>query len=111
MSIFESVGRRYSFNIYAVLADLEALKELHMFKITKVNADLFEFVYASLFHVSIPCKNFIPTVSNIRITRFGKASTRHKPEDDFPKLSAFLLKTAQWIVSKGNVTTVREVSC
>ena len=80
-----------------------------MFKITKVNADLFEFVYASLFHVSIPCKNFIPTVSNIRITRFGKSSTRHK--DDFPKLSAFLLKTAQWIVSKGNVTTVREVSC
>jgi kinetochore protein Spc7/SPC105 len=92
-----------------VLAELEALEELHMFRITKVNADLFEFVYASLFHVSIPCKNFIPTVSNISITRFGKASTRYK--DDFPKLSAFFLKTAQWLVSKGDVTTVREVSC
>ena len=80
-----------------------------MFRITKVNADLFEFVYASLFHVSIPCKNFIPTVSHINITRFGKASTRYK--DDFPKLSAFLLKTAQWLVSEGDAMTVREVSC
>jgi kinetochore protein Spc7/SPC105 len=80
-----------------------------MFRIAKVNPDLFEFVYASLFHVSIPCRKFIPTVSNISITRFGKTSTRYK--DDFPKLSAFLLKTAQWLVSGGDATTVREVSC
>ena len=79
-----------------------------MFRITKVNADLFEFVYASLFHISIPCQNFFPNVSNISITRFGNASTRYK--DDFPKLSAFLLETAQWLVSEGDVTTVREVS-
>ena len=79
-----------------------------MFRISKVNADLFEFVYASLFRVSIPCKNFIPNVSNISITRFGNASTRYK--DDFPKLSPFLLKTAQWLVSEGDATTVREVS-
>ena len=79
-----------------------------MFRISKVNADLFEFVYASLFHVSIPCKKFIPNVSNISITRFGNASTRYK--DDFPKLSPFLLKTAQWLVSEGDATTVREVS-
>ena len=79
-----------------------------MFRTTKVNADLFEFVYASLFHVSIPCKRFIPTVSNISITRFGKASTRYR--DDFPKLSTFLLKTAQWFISESNATTVREVS-
>ena len=80
-----------------------------MFRTTKVNADLFEFVYAALFHVSIPCKKFIPTVSNISITRFGKASTRYK--DNFPKLSTFLLKTAQWLVTEGNATTVREVGC
>ena len=80
-----------------------------MFRITKVNADLFEFVYASLFLVSIPCKKFVPTISNINITRFGKASTRYK--DDFPKLSAFLLETAQWLVSDGDATTVRGVSC
>jgi len=78
-----------------------------MFRITKVNADLFEFVYASLFQVSIPCKKFIPTVSNISITRFGKASTRYK--DDFPKLSTFLLKTAQWFVSESDVTNVRQI--
>lgn len=91
-----------------MLAELEALEELHMFRITKVNADLFEYVYASLFHVSIPCKNFIPTLSAVSITRFNKASTRYK--DDFPKLSAFLLKTAQWLISEGDETTVREVS-
>src|SRR5271163_1337079 len=91
-----------------MLAELEALEELHMFRATKVNADLFEYVYASLFHVSIPCKKFIPTPSTISITRFRKASTRYK--DDFPKLSAFLLKTAQWLVSEGDEATVREVS-
>ena len=68
-----------------------------MFRIFKVNADLFEFVYVSLLHFSIPFKKFVPTISNISIMRFGKASTRYN--DDFPKLSAFLLKTAQWLVS------------
>jgi kinetochore protein Spc7/SPC105 len=90
-----------------MLAELEALEELHMFRTTKVNADVFEFAYASLFHVSIPCKKFIPIVSNMSITRFGKASTRYR--DNFPKLSAFLLKTAQWYVSESDMTTVREV--
>ena len=90
-----------------MLAELEALEDLHNFRTTKVNADLFEYVYASLFHVSIPCKKFIPKVSTISITRYGKASTRYK--DDFPKLSAFFLKTAQWLVSEGDKKTVREV--
>jgi len=79
-----------------------------MFRIAKVNADLFEYVYASLFHVSIPCKKFVPAVSAVSITRYGKASTRYK--DNFPKLSAFLLKTAEWLVSESNAATVREVS-
>lgn len=79
-----------------------------MFRTTKVNPDLFEYIYASLFHVSIPCKKYIPDPSRISITRYGKASTRYR--DDFPKLSAFLLKTAQRLVSEGGEMTVREVS-
>ena len=88
--------------------ELEALEDLHMFRITKVDTNLFEYVYNSLFLVSIPCKNFIPIVSKVDITRYGKENTRYK--DNFPKLSAFLLSTAKYLINEGENLTVREVS-
>ncbi|KDR84860.1 hypothetical protein GALMADRAFT_233294 [Galerina marginata CBS 339.88] len=93
--------------VFRLKSELEALEDLHMSRITKVHADLFEYIYASLFRVSIPCKNFLPVVTKVSITRFGKASTRYK--DDFPRLSSFLLSTGQQLITEGDDLTVREI--
>ena len=79
-----------------------------MFRITKVNADLFEYVYATFYLVSIPCKNFVPIVSKVNVTRYEKGTTTRK--DDFPKLSSFLLTTAKYLINESKDLTVREVS-
>jgi len=78
-----------------------------MFRITKVKANLFEYVYASTFRISIPCTNFQPQVSKIDITPFDKASNRYK--DDFPQLSTFLLSSAKQLVVESDDSTVRQV--
>ena len=90
-----------------LLGELEALEDLHMFRISKVNSNLFEYVYSSLFQVSIPCKNFMPIVTKVNITYYGKPSSRYK--DDFPRLSAFFLTSANQYITEGDDLTVREV--
>ncbi|PPQ73088.1 hypothetical protein CVT26_014738 [Gymnopilus dilepis] len=93
--------------VFRLKGELEALEDLHMCRITKVHADLFEYVYGSQFQVSIPCKNFVPVVSKVTITRCGKLNTRYK--DDFPRLSTFLMNAAQRLISEGDDLTVREI--
>jgi len=88
-------------------AELEALEDLHMLRITKVSANLFEYVYSSTFFVSIPCIDFRPVVRKVRITRSGKSRTRYK--DEFPKLSKFLLASANFLINEGDDLSVREV--
>ncbi|KAJ3513056.1 hypothetical protein NLJ89_g3160 [Agrocybe chaxingu] len=93
--------------VFRLKGELEALEDLHMCRISKVNANLFEYVYASLFQVSIPCRNFVPIVTKVNITRYAKANTRYK--DDFPKLSAFLLATAKYHINESEDLTVRQI--
>jgi kinetochore protein Spc7/SPC105 len=88
-------------------AELEALEDLHMLRITKVNDNLFEYIYASTFLVSIPCADFHPIVNKVRIIRSGKGQTRYK--DEFPKLSTFLLASANHLINEGEDLNVREV--
>ncbi len=93
--------------VFRLRDELEALEDLHMCRITKVSADLFEYVYSSLFQVSIPCKNFKPIVAKVSISRHGKQNTRYK--DSFPRLSSFLLMAATQLINQGEDLTVREV--
>ena len=93
--------------VFRLKDELEALEDLHMCRITKVSADLFEYVYSSLFQVSIPCKNFKPIVGKVSIFRHGKQNTRYK--DNFPRLSSFLLMAATQLINQGEDLTVREV--
>jgi kinetochore protein Spc7/SPC105 len=79
-----------------------------MFRATKVNSDLFEYVYASQLRVSIPCKRFMPIVTRVEVTKLETARSRFK--DDFPRLSNFLLDIAkQQIIHEKNLA-VRQVS-
>lgn len=87
--------------------ELEALEDLHMFRTTKVSANHFEYVYASLFRITIPCAKFLPIVSRVDISRVDK--TRSKIKDDFPRLSDFLLSAARRMIVEGEDLTVRQV--
>lgn len=79
-----------------------------MFRATKVNSDLFEYVYASQLLVSIPCRNFMPMIARVEITRLEKAHPRFK--DDFPRLSNFLVDMAKQQIVHRKSLAVRQVS-
>ncbi|KAI0257325.1 Spc7 kinetochore protein-domain-containing protein [Lactifluus subvellereus] len=73
--------------------ELAALEDLHLWHISRVHADLFEFVYASRFHVHIPCVKFKPLKDQIRITKTKEMLLRFK--DQFPRFTDLSIKVAQ----------------
>ena len=79
-----------------------------MFRVIKVNSDLFEYVYASQLRVSIPCRNFFPIVAHVDVANSEPARSRFK--DDFPRLTNFLLDMAKQQIVHGKNLTVRQVS-
>ncbi|EEB89645.1 hypothetical protein MPER_12236 [Moniliophthora perniciosa FA553] len=87
--------------------ELEALENLHMFHACKVNADLFEYIHASRFRVTIPCKNYIPLVEKVDISRTPDARSKFK--DDFPRLSDFLLMGAKQLVRDADVRSTQQI--
>jgi hypothetical protein len=87
--------------------ELEALEDLHMFRATKVNSGIFEYVYASQFRVSIPCKNFVPIISRVDVITVDKARGKHK--DEFPRLSKIFLDMAKQQIVRGKNLTTRQV--
>ncbi|KAJ8090525.1 hypothetical protein PM082_002413 [Marasmius tenuissimus] len=97
--------------VFRLKGELEALENLHMFRICKVSANLFEYVYAERFRVVIPCKNHLPLVDRVEITHIP--SSRTKSKDDFPRLSVYLLSGANQVVrnmaSTSDLVTTRHV--
>ncbi|KAF8078326.1 Spc7 kinetochore protein-domain-containing protein [Lyophyllum atratum] len=93
--------------VFRLKDELESLEDLHMFRAIKVNAEMFEYVYASLYVVSIPCKNFVPLVKRVDVTRVDKARTKVK--DNFPRLSDFLLHMAKEQIVRGENRTTRQI--
>jgi hypothetical protein len=87
---------------------LEMFQELHMFRVTKVSAELFEFIYASQFRVSLPCVKFTPVVEKVNICRVD--ARRSKFKDAFPQLGDFWLRTAREHIALGKRRTITEVS-
>jgi kinetochore protein Spc7/SPC105 len=87
--------------------ELEALEKLHMFRVCRVSANVFEYVHASRFRVTIPCKNYLPLVEKVDIVRVPDARSKFK--DDFPRLSEFFLAGAKQMVHEAEVTSTRQV--
>ncbi|KAF7437161.1 hypothetical protein PC9H_003997 [Pleurotus ostreatus] len=73
--------------------ELEAMEDLHMFHATKVSHNLFEYVYASRYQISIPCNNHLPIISQIELKKLNTAKLKFK--DKYPHLSDFFLRTAK----------------
>ncbi|KAF9452580.1 hypothetical protein P691DRAFT_772204 [Macrolepiota fuliginosa MF-IS2] len=93
--------------VFRLRDELEALEDLHRFHITRVDESMFEYVYASYFKVTVPCRNFLPITSNVGITHVGDPMTKTK--DDFPKLSTTLLQAAKALVHRLNPSSCKEI--
>ncbi|EIW86479.1 hypothetical protein CONPUDRAFT_45562 [Coniophora puteana RWD-64-598 SS2] len=76
--------------------ELTALQTLHTWKASKIAPDMFEFIYASTYRVSVPCVKFRPLVNDVEIIRLDEAKTKYK--DPFPALSPLSLDTARRLV-------------
>jgi len=79
-----------------------------MVRVTKVHAELFEFIYASQFHVSLPCVQFRPIVEDVDIRMVD--ATRSRFKDAYPQLSFFWLRTAREQIAQGQKRTITQVS-
>jgi hypothetical protein len=75
-----------------------------MWRTTKVDPKLFEFIYRDYFRVTIPCVKFKPVMSKVDITRLDNVKLKFK--DAYPRLSSFLLRMAKQLI----VTFPRDMS-
>lgn len=89
------------------LDELAALESIHMFHITKLGPQEFEYVHASQFHVRIPCVDFTPVAAKIQIT--PTVSIRNRQKDDFPLLSQLFLACANKLAQQNTGGTIRDI--
>ncbi|KAJ4485552.1 Spc7 kinetochore protein-domain-containing protein [Lentinula aciculospora] len=87
--------------------DLQAFEDLHMFHISKVRPDLFQYTYASAYQVLIPCQDYLPLVESVDILKLPEIRARHK--DEFPWLSNFLLSAAKKYVRDSKASSIRHI--
>ncbi|KAG6891055.1 hypothetical protein C0995_014144 [Termitomyces sp. Mi166 len=93
--------------VFRLKDELESLEDLHMFRVTQVNADMFEYVYASQFRVTIPCKSYAPMTARVNVERLDRAKSGFK--DNFPRLTDFLLRMAKEEIVQGGKRTARQI--
>ncbi|KAF9072774.1 Spc7 kinetochore protein-domain-containing protein [Rhodocollybia butyracea] len=62
--------------VFRLKNELQTLEDLHMFHISKVQSDLFEYIYASEYHVIIPCRDYLPLTERIQILRLAEIVQR-----------------------------------
>ncbi|OBZ79248.1 Kinetochore protein spc7 [Grifola frondosa] len=99
-----------SSEIFKLKDELEALQELHLWRATKITADLVQFVYDSRYQVSIPCTYYCPIPSQVTACKLKAA--RMKERDPFPQFTNLVLRTAQeLIVAHEHITIKKIVEC
>ncbi|EMD41576.1 hypothetical protein CERSUDRAFT_110126 [Gelatoporia subvermispora B] len=96
-----------SSEVFRLKDELEALQELHLWRVTKMDASSFECIYASRYHVSIPCHNHWPIPSKISISK--TQASRTKERDVFPAFTELMLRVAQIIVRKMQDAEIPEI--
>lgn len=70
---------------------------MHMWRTTKLDANLAEFVYASRFVVSVPCMKFHPIPAMLSVQRVKGIRLRER--DIFPQLTQLMLEGARHVVA------------
>lgn len=93
--------------VFHLKNELEALEDLHLTRITRVNTQVFEYIYDSTYCIVVPCSNFVPNVARVSITRLEHA--RVVAKDDFPKLMNLFVACASQVLDEQRDTTIRQV--
>jgi hypothetical protein len=75
-----------------------------MWRTTKVDPKIFEFIYRDYFRVTIPCIKFKPVMGKVDIMKLENVKLKYK--DAYPNLSNFLLRMAKQLI----VTFPRDLS-
>lgn len=78
-----------------------------MFHAIKVNANVFEYIYAAQFRVTVPCRKYLPITERVEITQLDVVRSKFK--DEFPKLSKFFLAAAIERIRGSQLSTTRQV--
>ncbi|KAH9949433.1 Spc7 kinetochore protein-domain-containing protein [Amylocystis lapponica] len=96
-----------SAEVFRLKDELEALQDLHLWRATKVTAELIEFVYASRYQVSMPCIKHKPILAKVNVGRAPDARTKER--DAFPRFTDTILQTARQLVAGMSESNVRKI--
>ncbi|KAI5897558.1 uncharacterized protein SCHCODRAFT_02564435 [Schizophyllum commune H4-8] len=98
--------RRTHSEVRRLQAELDALEDLHQFRMRTIRPDLFEYEFLEKYLVSLPCRAFQPVNQGINITYLpGRPIVR----DDFPKYTALVLQTAKRRIAEGPKRTIPKI--
>ncbi|GJE85895.1 Spc7 kinetochore protein-domain-containing protein [Phanerochaete sordida] len=78
-------------------SELETLEDLHLWRVLKISSDLFEFLYASRFHVTVPCINFKPIFDKVSVAQTPESKLRER--DLFPALTQLMVANARHVLA------------
>ncbi|KAI9444980.1 Spc7 kinetochore protein-domain-containing protein [Lactarius indigo] len=87
--------------------ELASLEELHLWHTSRIQPDLFEFVYASRFRVHIPCVGFKPLRGQIRIAKTEDMPLRLK--DQFPRFTDLTIQVAQQRLASSSNLGIKQI--
>ncbi|KAH6917443.1 Spc7 kinetochore protein-domain-containing protein [Coprinopsis sp. MPI-PUGE-AT-0042] len=93
--------------VFHLKDELESLEGLHLTRIIRVSAQVFEYIYDSTYCIVVPCTNFVPNITKVSITRLEHA--RASVQDDFPKLTNLFVACASQSLDEVRDTTIRQV--
>ncbi|OCH88589.1 hypothetical protein OBBRIDRAFT_836452 [Obba rivulosa] len=96
-----------SAEVFRLKDELEALQELHLWRVTRMTVNVFECVYASRYQVSIPCANYRPIPAKISVSRIKDVQTKER--EVFPAFTNLMLQTAQHIVGEASDAEITEI--
>jgi kinetochore protein Spc7/SPC105 len=86
--------------------ELELLESLHMWRSTRVEPTLFEFIYHEFYRVSVPCTDYKPIPGRIDIRLWERSMLRFK--DQWPQLSAYWLRVANERVARSGASSAEK---
>ncbi|EKM60780.1 uncharacterized protein PHACADRAFT_168096 [Phanerochaete carnosa HHB-10118-sp] len=76
--------------------ELETLEDLHSWRVTKISPDLFEFLYATRYHVTVPCVNFRPEFDKTIVVQ--TAESKLKERDPFLAFTQLMIANARHVL-------------
>ncbi|KAL1749116.1 Spc7 kinetochore protein-domain-containing protein [Schizophyllum fasciatum] len=98
--------RRTHSEVRRLQAELDALEDLHQFRMRTIRPELFEYEFLDKYLVSVPCRAFQPVVQGVNIAYLpGRPVVR----DDFPKYTALVLQTAKRRIAEGPQRTLPQI--